>query len=263
MRSNLPIKNQGSYFSAQFGLKYRLNKRQSFLLSGGKYHNYSIPNYFAKSYDLQSSYQMALDYSYAQKNTLITAAIFFKNETEQASEFEYFNIDKEDTFGVEIYFEHNFYRHFKFTFSNSFLDQKVRILGNDYPGSNDFNYLAKATIQYNNPRVFTLALSYIGRPGTHYNTITSAVFNEQTNFYEPLISDPLYDRQFESYNRFDLSLNKHIRLKKNALTTFISLNNLLNAQNERSSLYNSNYTEKDFDYFQFRTVFFGCVWHLN
>ena len=49
IRSNIPIDNQRYYFSFQSGLKYHLNKKQSFLLSGGKYHNYSRPNFYLKN----------------------------------------------------------------------------------------------------------------------------------------------------------------------------------------------------------------------
>ena len=263
VRSNLPVENQKYYFSSQLGLKYRLNKKQSFLLSGGKYHNYSIPNYYAKTYNLLSSYQVALDYSYKLKNTLITAASYFKNETGEQSANAFFTIDRVNTFGIEFYLEHNFYKYFKFTFSNSFIDQKMRIFENDYHGSKDFNYLVKTTVQYNNPKLFSLALTYMSRPGTYYNEITGSIFDNQTNFYKPIFSNDLYNLQYGNYNRFDISLSKYIRMRNKALITFISLNNILNKKNESNTLYNTSYSKKDFDYFQFRTVYFGFVWQLN
>ncbi|MDC9722645.1 MAG: carboxypeptidase-like regulatory domain-containing protein [Urechidicola sp.] len=263
MRSNLPVENQKYYFSSQLGLKYRLNKNQSFLLSGGKYHNYSIPNYYSKTYNLLSSYQIALDYSYALKNTLIKAATYFKNETGEQSANAFFIVDKVNTFGIEFYLEHNFYKYFKFTFSNSFIDQKMRIFENDYHGSKDFNYLVKTTVQYNNPKLFSLALTYMSRPGSYYNEITGSTFDNQTNFYKPIFSNDLYNKQYGNYNRFDISLSKYIRIKNNALITFISLNNIFNTKNESNTLYNSSYSKKDFDYYQFRTVYFGLVLQLN
>ncbi len=263
VRSNLPVENQKYYFSSQIGLKYRLNKNQWFLLSGGKYHNYSIPNYYSKRYDLLSSYQIAIDYSYALQNTLIKAATYFKNETGEQSANAYFIIDKVNTFGIEFYLEHNFYKYFKFTFSNSFIDQKMRILENDYHGFKDFNYLVKTTIQYNNPKLFSLALTYLSRPGTYYNEITGSTFDNQTSFYKPIFSNDLYNLQYGNYNRFDISLSKYVKMKNKALITFISLNNIFNKKNESNPLYNANYSQKYFDYFQFRTVYFGFVCQLN
>ena len=263
MRSNLPLENQKYYFSSQLGFKYRLSKKQSFLLSGGEYHNYSIPNYYSKAYNLLSSYQIALDYSYALKNTLLKAATYFKNETGEQSANDFFIIDKINSFGIEFYLEHNFYKYYKFTFSNSFIDQKMRIFENDYHGSKDFNYLVKTTIQYNNPKLFSLALTYMSRPGTYYNEITGSTFDNQTSFYMPIFSNDLYNMQYENYNRFDISLSKYIRLRSNALITFISLNNIFNTKNESNPLYNSSYSKKDFDYYQLRTVYFGLVLQLN
>lgn len=263
MRSNMPVENQKYYFSSQLGLKYRLNRKQSFLLSGGKYYNYSIPNYYSKTYNLLSSYQLALDYSYEFGNTLLKAATYFKNETGEQSVNAFFIVDKVNTFGIEFYLEYNFYKYFKFTFSNSFIDQKMRIFENEYHGSKDFNYLVKTTIQYNNPKLLSLALTYMSRPGIYYNEITASTFDSQTSFYKPIFSDNLYNLQYGNYNRFDISLSKYIRMRNNALITFISLNNIFNTKNESNALYDPSYSKKDFDYFQFRTLYFGFVWQLN
>jgi hypothetical protein len=263
MRSNVPVKNQKYYFSSQLGLKYRLNNQQSFLLSGGKYHNYSIPSFYSKEYNLLSSYQVALDYSYETKNTILKAASYFKNETGEQSVNTFFTVNRISTFGLEFYIEHSFYKYFKFTFSNSFIDQKIRIFGNDYHGSKDFNYLIKTAIQYNNPKLFSLALTYMSRPGTYYNEITDSAFDNQTSFYKPIFLNDLYNLQYDNYNRFDISLSKYIGMNNNALITFISLNNIFDTKNQRQAQYNFDYSKKHFDYYKFRTIYFGLVWQLN
>ncbi len=263
MRSNIPVNNQSFYFSSQLGLKYKINSKQSFLLSGGRYHNYSSPNFFAKNYTLLASYQIALDYTFKVKNGLITAATYFKNEDGEQPVNAISTINEVNTFGVELFLEHTFYNYFKFTFANSYINQVVTIGSENYKGQNDFNYLIKTTLQYNNPPLFSLALTYIGRPGTFYTPITGSTLDNQTGFYEPLFSNDLVSRQYNNYNRLDLSLSKYIRLKKNALITFVSLNNILNTQNESRILYNSNYLSYRFDYFQFRLLYFGVVWQFN
>jgi len=263
MRSNVPVEKQKYYFSSQLGLKYRLNNQQSFLLSGGKYHNYSIPSFYSKEYNLLSSYQVALDYSYELKSTLIKAATYFKNETGDQPVNAFFFTDKINTFGLELFIEHNFCNFFKFTLANSFIDQKMTIDNKDYNGYKDFDYLLKTTIQYNNPKLFSIALTYTNRPGTYYNEINGSVFDNQTGFYEPIFSEHLYAEQYNNYNRFDLSLSKYVRLKNNAIITFLSLNNMFNTRNQSQVQYNDNYSRKHFDYYQFRTIYFGVVWQLN
>lgn len=263
MRSNIPVDNQKYYFSSQLGLKYRINNKQSFLLSGGKYYNYSIPSYYSKKYNLLSSYQIALDYSYERKNTLLKAATYFKNETGEQSVNTFFRTDKTNTFGIEFFIEQNFYRFFKFTLANSYIDQKTTIDKKDYHGFKDFNYLLKATIQYNNPKLFSIALTYTSRPGTFYNNISGSIFDSQTGFYEPIFSENLYSKQYKNYNRFDISLSKYIRFKNNAIIAYLSLNNLLDVKNENQVQYNADYSRKHFDDYQYRTVYFGLVWQLN
>lgn len=263
MRSNMPTNSQKYYFSSQLGLKYRLSNKQSFLLSGGKYHNYSIPNFFSKSYNLLSSYQVALDYTYEFKNTTLKSAIYFKNETGNQSVNSFFIMDKENTLGVEMFIEQNFLKYYKFTFANSFINQVITIDGENYKGDNDFDYLIKATLQFNNPKLFSIALTYVTRPGTYFNPIIGSTFDNNTNFYEPTFSNDLFSLQYKNYNRLDLSLSKYIKFKKNALITFVSLNNVVNRKNEREVLYNANYLSNRFDYFQLRIIYFGVVWQVN
>lgn len=263
IRSNLPIENQDYYLSSQFGLKYKINNKHSFLLSGGKYHNYAPANIFSKTYSLLSSYQVALDYTYELENTLLKAATYYKEESGNQTSDNFFTIEKVNTFGIEFYVEHNFLKYFKFSFSNSFIDQKRTISNEKYNGARDFNYLIKSAIQYSNPKLFTLALTYLGRPGTFYNDIIGSELDNQTNFYIPTFSNELYNAQYSNYNRFDISWSKYIRLKKNALITYASVNNIFNTKNEREALYNTDYSSKYFDYYQLRTIYFGLVWQLN
>ncbi len=267
VRSNIPTNSQKYYFSSQFGLKYRLSNKQSFLLSAGRYHNYTTPDYYSHAYNLLSSYQVALDYSYKTDNTLLKAAAYFINGTgEQTGEQtldSFFVINKTNTFGIEFFLQQDFYKYFRFTFSNSFINQSIEINDKSYKGQKNFNYLIKATLQYNNYKLFSLALSYIGRPGTSDNPVIGSTFDNQTGFYKPTFSTNLFSSQYKSYNRLDLSLNKYIKFKKNALIAFFSLNNILNFKNERKVLYNIDYSANHFNYFQFRTIYFGVVWQLD
>jgi len=263
VRSKIPTNNQKNYLSAQLGLKFRLSNKQSLLLSGGRYHNYVTPDFYSRAYNLLSSNQMALDYSYQRSNTLLKAATYFKNETGEQTTDLFFVIDKTNTFGIELFLQQDFYKYFRFTFSNSFIRQSIEIDNKKYRGQKDFNYLIKTTLQYNNPKLYSLALFYIGRPGTSFNPVIGSTFDDKTGFYKPNFSSDLFSLQYKSYNRLDLNLSKYIRFKKTTLVVFASINNILNFKNERKVLYNVDYSAKHFDYFQFRTIYFGAVWELN
>jgi len=161
IRSNIPANNQSLYLSSQLGLKYRINKNQSFLLSGGEYHNYSTPNFYAKKFILLTSYQVALDYSFEYKNTSITAAAYYKSEKGEQTNNLFFTVDNQSTFGIELYYEQSFRKYFKFTFSNTFLNQIVEINKSKFKGEKDYNYFIKTSLNYSNPKTFSLTLLHI------------------------------------------------------------------------------------------------------
>lgn len=264
IRSNIPLNKQNYYLSSQVGLKYKLNERQSFLLSGGKYHNYSTPNYNYEKYELLQSFQIALDYSYKFNNTLINSAAYFKNETgNQITSDAYFITNKINTSGLELFVEQIFLKYFKFTFSNTFLNQTMEIDSKEYKVMPNFNYLIKTSLSYNNPKLFSLSLSYITRSGICYTPIVGSQFDKQTNSYEPQFSADLFSKQYNNYNRFDVSLNRFFKFDKTALVAFVSCNNVLNTKNENEVLYNTDYKETHFNNYLLRTIYFGLVWQLN
>lgn len=263
MRSNIPVNNQLFYLSSQLGLKYKMNKNQSFLLSGGKYHNYSTPNFYAKEFTLLTSYQVALDYSFEYKKTSLTAAAYYKGEKGDQIINSFFHIDNQRTFGIELFYEQSFRKYFKFTFSNSFLNQIAEINKSKFEGEKDYNYFIKTSLNYSNPKTFSLTLTYLARPGNYYTPVTITNFDNQTSFSQPQFSNNINSSQYNAYNRIDISLSRYFKFNKTALIVFASLNNILNTKNESEVLYNSDYTETHFDNYQLRTVYFGLVWQLN
>lgn len=263
LRSNIPTENQDYYFSSQLGLKYKINSYNSLLLSGGEYHSYTIPSYYYKGFNLLSSDQVALDYSFERSNTILKAAIYAKSETGKQTTSSTFTMDKVKTFGAEFFLEQDFYKFFRVSFSYAYIDQNIRIDNKYYNGDKNFNYLVKIALQYNNPKLFSLAIIYSGRPGENYNSIVGSTFDTNTGFYEPKYSSSFLDRQYGNYNRIDVSLNRYFKFKSYALITYVSINNVLNAKNESVIQYNSNYSTPHFDYYQYRTIYFGLVWQLN
>lgn len=262
IRSNIPLNKKSYYLNWQFGVKFNPSDRHQFLLSGGRYTNYSVPNFFDKSFNLLKSYQIALDYTFQNKNTLLTLATYFKNETGVQNQ-NFFSIDEINTFGIEFFIEQSLFNFFTVKFSNSFINQEQTILSSVYPGLNDFNYFIKTSIQYNNPKLFSFALIYTTRPGIYYNSVNGGSINPSLGFYEPSFSERFYDKQYDSYNRIDLSISKYIPLKKQSLVIFASVNNILNTKNQREAQYNLDYTQRHFDYYQLRNIYFGLVWQLN
>lgn len=59
-----------SFTSYQLSSHYELNNKNRFILSGGKYHSYTTPNFYIRDYTLLSSDQVALDYYFKSKSSI-------------------------------------------------------------------------------------------------------------------------------------------------------------------------------------------------
>jgi len=263
VRTNIPVNKQKSYLSYQFSLKYQISKKQSLLLSGGKYHNYAIPNYYSKTYNLLNSKQLALDYSYTDKKTLITAAVFYKDEAGERINNEFFHINHSYMAGVELYFESFFMKYFKFSLANTYLNQIIEIDKEKYNGEKNLKYFIKTSLSYNNPRLLNIAITYITRPGKYYTPVNNSSYKDLVNFYEPHYNSYINNLQYENYNNMSINLSRYFQFKKKSMIVFVSINNIFNTKNQSGVNYNFDYSEYHFNYYQQRTIYFGAVWQMD
>lgn len=266
LRTNVPNNGQVQHWSSQLGLKYKLNRKHSLLLSSGHYHNYSVPNFFNRNYQLLSSFQAALDYAFANTSneTNINAAIYFKEERGQQTEDGLFFTNKTNTLGVELFVEHYFSRYFKATFANSFIHQRIYQNELSFKGNYDMLYFVKASLLYNHPKLASIALTYITRPGSPYTAIVGGVRDTPVAAYRPMFSTHINGLNYRAYHRLDISCSRYFKLNnQHALVAFLTLNNVLDTRNQQQIQHNFNYTSTHFDFYQLRTLFFGLVWEMN
>ncbi|MEM1321171.1 MAG: hypothetical protein AAGG75_13030 [Bacteroidota bacterium] len=48
-----------------------------------------------------------------------------------------------------------------------------------------------------------------------------------------------------------------------SMVAFLNITNLLNTKNQASDIYNSDYSQRMFNYLQLRTVYFGVVFQFD
>jgi hypothetical protein len=262
-RFRIPINDEKYYMSSQMGLKYSINREQWLLLSGGLYHSYTTPNYYHKRFALLKSCQAALDYSLELKRARLTAAVYFKDDVGEQVTNTFYSMDNVKTFGAEVFFEKEFGKILKITLANSFVHQTLEIEGKKYKGDSNLAYLLKTSVQYINPKLFNLTISYIGRPGKSYTPVVSSYYHEPSGFFAPVFSNNFLSEQYENYNRIDLNLSRYVPFGRKSLVIFASVNNLLNTKNQRDAIFNHNYSSLKFDYYSLRTIYFGLVWQLS
>lgn len=263
IRSNIPNNEQSPYLSSQVGIKYETNHHQALSLNLGHYNSYSVPDYYQEQFNLLKSDQISLDYHYKRHKTLLAMAAFYTRETGKEATEGNGNSQGMTILGTELMLEQHLHKYVKITFANAYINKQTIVDGKSFQNDKSLNYFIKTSITYQNPKLFSTSLTYIGRPGTYYTPILSANYDPLTQFYRPVYNEQLYSNQLGSYNRFDISLSRYIALNKTSLICFFSINNIFNTKNESNILYSQNYTQISPDYYQRRIWFFGFVWGLK
>jgi len=261
LRKNLPTQDQADYLSYQLTARYPFKEAHALQLSAGQYHNYRKPGFLAKYFELLRSRQLALDYNYEQDNRNIKLAVFYKEE-DGRQERDFYTFNNINTLGIEVSYQQQFFKYFNLLLSNTFLDRDIQIEEQTYRARNSLDYLLKASLSFNHPKWFNLSLAYIDRPGTFYTPIDDAIFNEQANAYEPVFGSEFNSASLGNYRNLSLSLNRYFRLGTTAIVGFITANNILDHKNQSGVVYNADYSETRFNYFQQRTFYAGVVWQL-
>lgn len=161
--------------------------------------------------------------------------------------------------GFELLYEKILTRNLKIQASNSYLDSDI-FSGELFNNSNNsFKYFLRLSVNYMNLKYVNLGLTYILRPGIHYTPVESTVYNEIIEFYEPFYSTQINSQQFEKYNSLNLNISRLCFLKNQKIIGFISISNILNANNQKSVVYNHDYTEYSYDFYQKRIIYFGII----
>lgn len=264
-RTNLPINDQKHYLSYQLGLRHEVGAYSSFLVSLGKYHNYSIPNYFFQRVRLLNSYHFALDYSFDKNELLINAAIYYKLDRGEVASPNVLGdgvtFNKLENFGIEFCFEKEISNSFKFSLANTFLNQKLFYDEEEFTGANSLKYFIKTALSYNNPKLFNLTLKYITRPGLFHTKIVGSDYIPEYDLYMPIYGI-FNNEQFRPYNNLSLSINRYFTINKSAVIAFASISNILNSNNERSVIYSNDFSYNKYDYYQRRAIYFGVVFRF-
>jgi len=264
IRSNVPLQGQTPFFSFQASSRYSPGNKHSFLLSGGRYHSYMLPNFFFRGNELLQSDQIALDYSFQEESGRVGAAIYAKDEKGLQQE-DFLTFRRSRVLGAEINWQQDIGKYLGFEISNTYLIHRIRFSeeGESFPGSRDLPFFIKSSISYNNPSLFSLNLTYMGRPGTYVTPIEEARYRSDLDLYEPLFGQEVNTDRLPAYHNFSLGLSKFFLLPKGSLILFFSINNFLDRINPIDYWYNRDYSERSLAPLSRRTLYFGAVWQLN
>ncbi|MCI4667950.1 MAG: TonB-dependent receptor [Bacteroidia bacterium] len=264
LRSNLPLAGQSQFLSFQGSMRWNPNSSHSFLLSGGRYHSYGLPNFFLRGNELLASDQLALDYSWSKDNFRLAGAAFAKDEKGLQNEGFIF-IQRSRIFGLEGSLEVNFAKYFRASIANSFLIHRIRFSENseEFNGNMDLPYFVKASLAFNHPKWFSFTAVWLGRSGTYFTPIIGGEYLEEFDLYEPQWPNSVFSERLPDYHNLSLSLSRYQLLSQGSLVLFFSVNNVLNRLNPQDIWYSEDFREGSFAPFSLRTFYFGVVWSIN
>lgn len=268
LRKDIPLAGNSyssDYLSYQSMVKWNLDDKNHFQLAAGKYHNISEPNFLYFRQNLQSSDQLSIEYIYNSKNFKLNLASYIKHEnglSNNSYEFLEGNVNKRKIVGAELGIEWQLLPSIKWITSFSRLRSEIILDNESYLGSNNLPYFIKNAAVYSKKR-WSLSLASLNRTGTRFTKVIGGNLRPDINSYEPIYDIVFNNNQLSSYNRVDFSISKLIPINGNVLTTYFSVNNILNTHNERNVIYNHNFTNNEFEYFNGRFFYFGTVFTLN
>lgn len=260
LRTNIPIDQRQNFWSYQGSIRHSLNSHQSFLLGFGKYHSYRYPGVGIANFEQLSSQQISLDYSYQKENSILQAAVFYKKEKGGRFSELFPDISSAKILGTEISWQRFFGKYWDIELSNIFIRQRLFSGEKEFRGNESLNYFVRAIAQFNHPKYLNAAIFFQARPGRRYTPVVGANLNPSYNIYEPIYANEFNTEQFNAYQRIDFSLSKEIPLTNSSIIAYLTLSNFLNAENQRSVLYNEDYTNTEFTSYMRRIIYFGTVW---
>ncbi|MEM7548473.1 MAG: TonB-dependent receptor [Bacteroidota bacterium] len=266
LRKNIPLADQENYLSFQGSVRFNPFKDHSFLISGGRYHNFGTPNAILPVQRLLSSEQFAFEYTFSISDFNIQLSNFIKKEEGNLllrEDDEVVELNSVEISGVEIGLTKTWFKFINTSFAYTYLDSNEIIDGESNRRSNDLNYIIKFSIGYNNPKIITASLNYITRAGTYYTPVVDAIFSEDVQAYEPLFDQNRNSAQFPNYQALNLSFNKSFKVLGSRVISYLTVTNLLNRDNPIAAIYNSDFSVENFDNLQKRTIYFGAVIDLS
>jgi hypothetical protein len=258
LRKNIDLlqTKNSDYLSVQTNLRYNFMNYHSLLFSIGKYHNLTEPKSTQEEFRMLSANQVALEYLFETKKTNVNLAAYYKSENGDTT-------GNRKIKGFEICLEQNISRSLKARISNTILNSDIGSIEKLDNAENNVGYFLVTTLSYFNPKLFNVSAAWSTRQGRYYTPVSSSIYNSEVDFYQPVYSESINSKRFGNYHTINLSINKMFSIQKNNLIVFASIFNVLDTKNPKNIIYNKNYSVGSLDFYQKRSIYFGCVLSLK
>ncbi|MEP1035411.1 carboxypeptidase-like regulatory domain-containing protein [Ekhidna sp.] len=244
IRKNIPVDNIDNYLSNQANISY-YDDVWTITLGAGVYHKNGLMENTGEPFESESE-QKSIDIKRVQSGLEIALSLFDKNGE--------INDVKYTASGAEFFTNYRFSSKLNASASFTFLDASSEREVYTY----DLSYFIRGNISYSPGRFWTIESTLVAREGTTLSEISSAMYNNLLDAYEPSYADQ--PTRLSPYSNVGLSISKIFTIsEKMNIITFASLNNVFDRANVRSFKYNYDYTRQEESLYSQRTGYLGAV----
>lgn len=252
LRKNIPIRGQKSVLSRQTNVNYKFNDWWEVKAAYGTFHKFVLPQALDPSTLLIKTTQASIDLKWQKKANLLAISLFTKSSELAESDI--------ITHGVEVSLESRLGSNLSYNVSYTFLDAKVRTEEETYAGDFDLNYFIKGGLEWTFLNHWTLGSRWIFRPGTRYQPVVAATFDQSLDAFEPQLAGFSAREQLSPYRLIDLSISRLFPISEElAVVAFGNVSNVVDFQNVRTISYNRDYSLTSDQLFNRRTLYFGVI----
>lgn len=242
-RANLPNGAQKARFGKQLNLSYT-NGPWSIVAGSGNYFKHGLEENAGQLVSVIST-QHSVDFKYARKNMTSSLSLFTKS-----SEINDLELDAN---GAELFLSGKLAP--KLTGSGSFTWVNAVAESGNHPY--DLNYFVKANLTYTPGKLWSFEATFFTWEGVRFTEVAAADFNTQLNVFEPV---DYMDSRLADYLNLSLAISKVVQLTDESnMVCFASLSNITDHRNERSVIYNADYSQNEPAFFSRRTGYMGVV----
>lgn len=244
LRKNIPLDEDKSYLSSQVNVSYS-DDGWTLTLGAGTYHKSGIRENTGEPFESESR-QKSIDIKRDKSGLEIALSLFDKEGS--------INDMNYSAMGAELFTDYRISSKVSASASFTFLDAESEGQGYTY----DLSYFARGNVSYSPGRFWTIESTLVAREGTTFSEVTSASYNNTLDVYEPVFAQNL--TRLSQYSNIGLSISKIFTVsEKMNVIAFASLNNVFDHKNVRDFEYNSDYTDRDPNFYSRRTGYLGAV----
>ena len=247
-------------YNAQIMLRALVTPQHSLLFAAGHYEAFTGVTVYSPLPRLLRSDQVNLDYDYRTEDLLLKAAAFWKRESvyveSYAGALREVSVAMLPSWGGELTWEHQFATYWNYNLMWSAFRRKPLIAMVGIGERAEWMYFGRVAVQYSNPSLFSLSLSYGLHRGVYIPRVRGASYVAEVNAFLP---NRMSEERSKLYQRVDVLVSKQLTFRKCSISMFALVNNVFNWKNIREYYYSNDYQHAYPLHLQLRNFYLGVI----